>query len=137
MSKKKRLLTTKSSIRPHDWLFPSPRGTTHLPETLRTELGNPQQIPWIPDANLVVVYNPDISLEEFELGLDIMKRDIHLRQLGKTDSEISNVLGELRKLLTKREYRRLKEILEKMDETDNEVRTEHQKTSEEVAPRQG
>lgn len=107
-----------TNVRPHDWLLPGKKGTTHLPGPLRGEIGNPSQIPWIPDANLVVLYNPDITLEEFELGLEIMKMDVKLRHSGKTDDEITGVLSYLRDLLRKRDYKTLTEILEKMKVED-------------------
>ena len=103
-----------SHIRPHAWLSPSSRGTTHLPDTLRNELGNPKKIPWIPDANLIVIYNPDITLEEFEMGLDIMKLDIRLRYEGKDETEIVGTLDALRQLLKTRQYDKLNSILEKL-----------------------
>ena len=106
-----RKVLPKTSVRPHDWLSPSPRGTTHLPETLRSEIGNPEMIPWIPDANLVVAYRPDITLEEFELGLEIMIMDVKLRYSGKSDEEITKVLSELRDLLRKRDYASLANII--------------------------
>jgi len=68
-------------------------------------------IPWIPDANLVVAYRPDITLEEFELGLEIMIMDVKLRYSGKSDEEITKVLSELRDLLRKRDYASLANII--------------------------
>jgi len=114
MKSKRRRIPPRTSVRPHDWLSPSPRGTTHLPDILRNEIGNPPMIPWIPDANLIVAYNPNITLEEFELGLEIMKMDVRLRYGGKTDEEITNVLTKLRDLLRERDYTTLIDILEKM-----------------------
>ena len=111
---KRRRNPPKTHIRPHDWLSPSDRGTTHLPDTLRGEIGDPRMIPWIPDANLVVLYNPDITLEEIEMGLEIMKMDVKLRYGGKTEDEITTVLSDLRDLLRKRDYKSLAEIMEKM-----------------------
>jgi len=108
----------ETDIRPHDWLSPSGRGTTHLPDTLRGEIGNPEMIPWIPDANLVVLYNPDITLEEIEMGLEIMKMDVKLRYHGKSEDEITNVLSGLRNLLRKRDYATLADILKKMKENN-------------------
>ncbi len=75
-------------------------------------------IPWIPDANLVVLYNPDITLEEIEMGLDIMKMDVQLRYKGKTEDEITTVLSGLRDLLRKRDYSTLTKILNKMKENN-------------------
>ena len=112
---------TDSAIRPHDWLSPSVRGTTHLPDALRWELSNPEHIPWIPDANLVVLYNPDITLEEFEMGLEIMKMDIRLRHRGKSEDEISSVLHDLRTLLRKRDYKSLSTILKQMKDDESTV----------------
>lgn len=107
------------NVRPHDWLLPTKKGTTHLPGPLRGEIGNPDQIPWIPDANLVVLYNPDITLEEFEMGLEIMKMDVKLRYSGKSEDEIMSVLSELRDLLRKRDYTSLTQIMNKMKEDNN------------------
>ncbi len=76
-------------------------------------------IPWIPDANLVVLYNPDITLEEIEMGLEIMKMDVRLRYRGKSEDEIMTVLSGLRDLLRKREYSTLIEIMDKMKEENN------------------
>lgn len=114
--KKKIARRAKADIRPHDWLLPSKGGTTYLPDPLRGELGHPKHIPWIPDANLVVLYNPKISLEEFQLGLEIMITGVRLRHRGKTDDEIAGVLTHLRELLIQRDYRNLAEIIDKMKE---------------------
>lgn len=110
---------TVINVRPHDWLLPTEKGTTHLPGPLRGEIGNPDQIPWIPDANLVVLYNPDITLEEFEMGLEIMKMDVKLRYSGKTEDEITTVLSGLRDLLRKRDYTALVEIMDRMKEENH------------------
>jgi len=120
---KRRRKPPKAGIRPHDWLSPSERGTTHLPDTLRREIGDPKMIPWIPDANLVVLYNPDITLEEIEMGLDIMKMDVRLRYKGKTEDEITTVLSDLRDLLRSRDYKALAGIIRKMKE-ENDIEQE-------------
>jgi len=80
-------------------------------------------IPWIPDANLVVLYNPDITLEEIEMGLDIMKMDVRLRYKGKTEDEITTVLSDLRDLLRSRDYKALAGIIRKMKE-ENDIEQE-------------
>jgi len=100
-----------TNIRPHDWLSPSDRGTTHLPDAMRREIGDPDMIPWISDANLIVIYNPNITLQEFELGLEIMKVDGSLRHHGKTDEELAPILTELKRLLEARDYDTLKKVL--------------------------
>lgn len=69
----------KRRIKPQGVLKPTLIGTTHIPKTLREELGNPKEIPYVADAHTVIMFDPSKTPEEILESLDVLRRDINLR----------------------------------------------------------
>jgi hypothetical protein len=58
-----------------------PRGVAYLPKIVRDELGvsGKDIIPFVLDANCVLMIRKDATLKAILEGLDILKRDLKLR----------------------------------------------------------
>ena len=70
-------ITVKRKIKSQGALKPSPKGTTHLPKTIRDELGN--KIEYIVDAKTALLFNPDTPPEDILASLEVLKKDLKLR----------------------------------------------------------
>jgi len=59
------------------------KGKSHIPKIIRqeTSIKPGEAIPYIINANAVLLFNPDISAEELIEGLEVLKRDLLLRSL--------------------------------------------------------
>ena len=59
------------------------KGKSHIPKIIRqeTSIKPGGAIPYIIDANAVLLFNPDVSAEELIEGLEVLKRDLLLRSL--------------------------------------------------------
>lgn len=66
-------------IRAQGTLKPSAAGTTHLPKTIRDELGNPNEIPFVADAHTVILFNPNKTPAEILASIKILEKDLRLR----------------------------------------------------------
>lgn len=83
------------------------------------ETDRDQEIPWIPNANIAVLYNPNISLDKFIAGLEILKAEAMARFTGKSEDEIVALIRQLRVFLDSGRVDKAKELL---DQLSNERR---------------
>lgn len=72
-------MTKKRQIKPQGTIKPTPGGTAHIPKSIRTELGNPKEIPFVADAHTVILFNPNKTPEEILQSLEVLRKDLSLR----------------------------------------------------------
>jgi len=72
-------LQKSTRIRPVGYLKMTKKGKSHIPKIIRQETSI--KLPYIIDANAVLLFNPDVSAEELIEGLEVLKRDLLLRSL--------------------------------------------------------
>ena len=108
-------------IEPKGTIKVSKTGSAHIPRELMRELetDRDQEIPWIPNANIAVLYNPNISLDKFIAGLEILKAEAMARFTGKSEDEIVALIRQLRVFLDSGRVDKAKELL---DQLSNERR---------------
>ena len=71
----------KARIKPVGYLKITKTCKGHIPELIRRETGIPPggAIPFVINASTVLLYNPNLTLEELLESLEVLKRDIKLR----------------------------------------------------------
>lgn len=64
------------------------RGYAYIPQMIREELGlkGKDEIPFVVDANCVLLVRKNASLKDVVDGIDILKKDIELRRIGVTET---------------------------------------------------
>jgi len=74
------MLTVNDEIpRPVGTIKISRTGKSHIPEVIRTEIGNLREVPYYLDANIVLLTRSDANLEDILDGMEILKRDLKKR----------------------------------------------------------
>jgi len=76
-------LGRKLKIKPVGYLKTTKTSKSHIPEIIRRETSVEPggRIPYLIDANAVLLFNPDVSAEELIESLEVLKRDVLLRSL--------------------------------------------------------
>ena len=68
-------------IKPVGYLKTTKTSKAHIPELIRRETGveSGGEIPFVINASTVLLYNPNLSLEDLLNSIDVLKRDVKLR----------------------------------------------------------
>jgi len=69
-------------IKPMGHIKTTKSGKSHIPKLIigETETKRGEEIPYIITAHAVVLYNPRLSAEELSASLEVMKKDVLLRE---------------------------------------------------------
>jgi len=68
-------------IKPVGHLKTTKGSKAHIPELIRRETGIEPggQIPYVINASTVLLYNPNLSLEQLLASIDVLRQDVQLR----------------------------------------------------------
>lgn len=68
-------------VKPVGYLKTTKSSKTHIPKLIRRETGTQpgDKIPYVINASTVLLYNPNLSLEELLASIDVLRRDVKLR----------------------------------------------------------
>lgn len=71
----------KGTVKPVGYLKTTKTSKSHIPELIRRETGTQpgEKIPFVINASTVLLYNPNLSLEELLASIDVLKSDVKLR----------------------------------------------------------
>ena len=72
----------KTKIRPINYIRVNKAGKAHVHKVIREECAT-NDIPYVINASTVLLYNPNLSLEELLASIDVLKRDVKLRTQGE------------------------------------------------------
>jgi len=72
---------SKHKIKPVGTIKLTRQNKAHIPEIIRHETGvKPgEEIPFVINAATVLLYNPNLELDQLLASLDVLKRDLKLR----------------------------------------------------------
>jgi len=72
----------KETVRPVGYLKTTKSAKSHIPELIRKETGVKAggQIPFVINASTVLLYNPNLTLEELLASIDVLRDDVKLRK---------------------------------------------------------
>lgn len=81
MARKSKLKNPKTKIKPSGFVVIYSRGYSHLPDNIRATLGvsDKCKVPFISDANVVLLFRPDIDPDTLKKALEVLQKDIELR----------------------------------------------------------
>ena len=71
----------KTNIRPVSHIKVNKAGKAHIHKVIREECAT-KVIPYVINASTVLLYNPNLSLEELLASIDVLRRDVQLRAQG-------------------------------------------------------
>jgi hypothetical protein len=71
----------KETIRAVGYLKTTKTSKSHIPELIRRETGIEPggQIPYVINASTVLLYNPNLTLDELLASIDVLRQDVKLR----------------------------------------------------------
>lgn len=76
----------KETVKPVGYLKITKTSKSHISELIRRETGvqSGGQIPYVINASTVLLYNPNLTLEELLASIDVLRRDVKLRVQKET-----------------------------------------------------
>jgi hypothetical protein len=70
---------TLRPVRPVGILKVARTSKAHIPKLIMRETGGGHEIPFVIGASIVLLYNPELELEELLETLEVLKQDLKLR----------------------------------------------------------
>lgn len=76
-------------IKPVGYLKITKTSKSHIPELIRRETGTApgDKIPFVINASTVLLYDPNMTLEQLLASIDVLKSDVKLRVKGAETNE--------------------------------------------------
>jgi hypothetical protein len=79
-------MNERMDVRPVGVIRANKAQKAHIHKVIIDECGG-HNIPYVINASTVLLYNPNLSLDELLASIDVLKRDVKLRLQKETSSE--------------------------------------------------
>lgn len=76
----------KANIRPVNYIRVNKAQKAHIHKVIMEECAT-NEIPYVINASTILLYNPNLSLEELLASIDVLRRDVKLRVQSKEQEE--------------------------------------------------